>query len=523
MRKIPSTMSTQHPDNATLPPWIRGEIIAGEDEVHEVYFAFKELKCEEQMWDWEGKDVDPNVLRKLLVNHPNFFREHVLGKDFFITYRVPNPSVEAAEKKVLIEALESIPRCYDVAESFYGNEVFPPIFEVILPLTTSHLELLRVESYYREIIVGKEKMRFSDVEEVSVHDWVGSFQPKNVEIIPLIEDWNSLLHIDQILSEYIKISKPTYVRVFLARSDPALNYGLIPAVLLVKIALSKIRRTSEIYETEMFPIIGTGSLPFRGHLTPNNVSNFVEEYAGVRTVTVQSALKYDFNEHATKETVTGLNKELRKSCARTITEEEERLIRDAIDIFRRNYQRVIEKLAPIINYVSGFVPSRRARKLHIGLFGYSRQVGRTQLPRAIRFTAAMYSLGLPPELIGAGALAKLPEKQWKLMEKYYIHWKTDLSFAAEFLCWQNLNYLMGEKEIVENVTEKFKLQNAIPHIMEDLENFEQITGIHLGPKKLAHRKHANTVNNILLSLAEGNEKEMRNYIVEAAKIRCSLG
>jgi len=82
---------------------------------------------------------------------------------------------------------------------------------------------------------------------------------------------------------------------------------------------------------------------------------------------------------------------------------------------------------------------------------------------------------------------------------------------------------MGEKEIVENVSEKFKLQNAIPHVMEDLENFEQMTGVRLGPKKLSHRKHANMVNNILLSLAEGNEKEMRNYIIEAAKIRCSLG
>jgi len=33
MRKIPSTMSTQHPDNVTLPSWVNGDIIAGEDEV----------------------------------------------------------------------------------------------------------------------------------------------------------------------------------------------------------------------------------------------------------------------------------------------------------------------------------------------------------------------------------------------------------------------------------------------------------------------------------------------------------
>ncbi|RLI09868.1 phosphoenolpyruvate carboxylase, partial [Candidatus Bathyarchaeota archaeon] len=54
MRKIPCTMSTQHPDNASLPPWTSKEIIANEDEVFEAYYAFSELGCQEQMWDWEG-------------------------------------------------------------------------------------------------------------------------------------------------------------------------------------------------------------------------------------------------------------------------------------------------------------------------------------------------------------------------------------------------------------------------------------------------------------------------------------
>ena len=35
--------------------------------------------------------------------------------------------------------------------------------------------------------------------------------------------------------------KPSYVRVFIARSDPALNYGLVCAVLLSKIALAKLK------------------------------------------------------------------------------------------------------------------------------------------------------------------------------------------------------------------------------------------------------------------------------------------
>ncbi len=523
IRKIPSTMSTQHPDNINLPSWAGEDIIEGEDEVHEIYFAFNELKCEEQMWDWEGKDVDPDFLRKLLVNHPDFFKEHIMGRDFFITYRVPNPSVEHAEKKGLIEALESIPRCYDLAKSFYKKNVHAPVFEVILPLTTSHLELARVKSYYQKMVVGKEKSQVSSIENLPVKDWVGGFHPKDIEIIPLIEDWDSLCEIDQILTKYIQISKPTHLRVFLARSDPALNYGLIPAVLLAKTSLSKIRKTSERLGVKLSPIIGTGSLPFRGHLTPDNISNFLQEYVGVKTVTVQSALKYDYELRAVQRTINRLNKELKKGDPAIMPTQEEDLIKETITLFRKDYQQKIEKLAPIINYIARFVPPRRARKLHIGLFGYSRQIGNTQLPRAIGFTAAMYSLGIPPELVSAGLLSKLSEAQWELFEKHYFHWKNDLSFASNFISWQNLNYLIGEKEIVEKVTDKFKLEEVIPEIMEDLEMLEQITDIRLGPKSLTDRKHANITNNLLLSIAGNDEDQITDHIKEAAKIRHSLG
>jgi len=338
----------------------------------------------------------------------------------------------------------------------------------------------------------------------------------------LVEDKESLSKIDQILTKYIKQVKPNYLRVFLARSDPALNYGLIPAVLLIKLALSRMNTLSENSGVKMFPIIGTGSLPFRGHLTPNNINNFLMEYAGVKTATVQSALKYDFDKDTTKKTINKLKEGLQKKDAKTMTKEEEEKIRGIVKTFTNNYQRKIEKLSAIINYVAQFIPNRRARKLHIGLFGYSREVGTTRLPRAIKFTAVMYSLGIPPELIGASAFAELSEREWQLLEEYYVNWKEDLKSASEFLCWQNLNCLLGEKEIVDKITKKFKLQEVIPEIMKDLEFLEQTAGISMGPKTLDHRKHENIANNILISLA-GDHSETPRYIVEAARIRHSLG
>lgn len=516
-------MSTQHPDNVNLPPWAEGEVIAGDAEVHETYFAFHDLKCEEQMWDWEGKDVDPNIVRKLLVNHPDFFRENVLGRDIFLTYRVPNPTVEQTEKKLLIEALESIPRCYDVAQSFYKKEVCPPVFEVILPFTTSHLELLRVVSYYSRVIVGKEKMKICNAEGMSVEDWVGGFKPKAIEVIPLIEDKESLSNIDKILADFAKSLKPEYVRAFLARSDPALNYGLFPAVLLIKLALSKMHKMAQNLGIRIFPIVGTGSLPFRGHLTPENIDNFLEEYAGIRTVTVQSALKYDFNVERTQKTVERLNSELQTKTAESMTEDQEARMGNVIELFAACYQHRIERLSTLINFIAESIPERRARKLHIGLFGYSRDVGNTKLPRAIKFGAVMYSLGLPPELIGVNALADLSKEDWGLLDSYYLNWRDDLKIASGFLCWQNLNNLMSETEIVEKITKKFGLKEVIPKVIEDLQVLEENLGIPLGPRNLDQRKHENLVNNILISLAKADHEEMTRYIVEAARIRHSLG
>jgi phosphoenolpyruvate carboxylase len=309
----------------------------------------------------------------------------------------------------------------------------------------------------------------------------------------------------------------------LARSDPALNYGLIPAVLLAKIALSKMQKISDRFGVKLYPIIGTGSSPFRGHLTPENIGNFLQEYIGVRTVTVQSALKYDYDISSVQQTIAILNKELKKSDPKVMTMNEEDLIKEIITIFKNNYQQKIEKLASIINSIARFVPRRRARKLHIGLFGYSRQIGKTQLPRAISFTAAMYSLGMPPELVSAGVLAELSEPQWKLLDEYYVNWRRDLSSASDFVNWQNLNYLLGEKEIVQKITDRFKLGEVIPKIMEDLEILEETVDFRLGPKTLNNRKHANITNNILLSMAENDKDEINNHIIEAARIRHSLG
>jgi phosphoenolpyruvate carboxylase len=91
--RIPRCMSTQHPDNVTSPFFAQNAILGGEDEVQEAYYVFSHLGCQEQMWDCEGKEVDAFIVKKLLTKYEPFFKTNKLGKDVFLTLRVPNPTV----------------------------------------------------------------------------------------------------------------------------------------------------------------------------------------------------------------------------------------------------------------------------------------------------------------------------------------------------------------------------------------------------------------------------------------------
>jgi phosphoenolpyruvate carboxylase len=515
-------MSTQHPDNANVPPWSGGNVIQGDAEVYEAYFAYSNLGCHEVMWDSEGKDADTRVVRKLLSSHEDYFKENIIGEDVFLTYRIPNPKVEAAERKIVVETIQNIPVGHDVATTFYGKDVIP-IFEVILPFTTDSKDLVWLFNYYKKAVVGVQDIELD--ESVKVKDWIGPFKPSSIELIPLIEDMESLLKIDEIVEPYIDVVKPRYVRVFIARSDPALNYSLVCAIILSKLALSKLKSLERKKKVTIYPIIGVGSMPFRGHLSPANLQGFLNDYKGIYTVTIQSALKYDYPLEDARRVVSALNEKLPYGEPAIIDADEEKVLLEVLRKFKARYQRIVEALGPLINSVASYIPERRARKLHIGLFGYSRKVGGAVLPRAIPFAGALYSLGIPPEFIGFEALDSLGEDEWDALRNYYTNMKYDLDMVAGYLSWHNVNTLM---ELYKEVSRRAgvnedKLRSALTELLLDLKVVEEKLGIRLGPKSLAHRKYENIVNSFLISYLERDDEEAKKCLEEAARLRKCLG
>lgn len=483
--KIPKCMSTQHPDNVGLPFFAGNTELGGEDEIQEAYYAFSHLGCDEQMWDCEGKEVDNFVVKKLLTKYESFFRDKKLGRELFITLRVPNPTVEKAEAKILLETLESIPRSFDAAKLFYGDDI-PPIFEVILPMTASPECIDRIYRYYCDFVVGKQDKPFKEG-DVTIAEWIGDFKPERINVIPLFEDVEHMLDAHNMTRAYLQGKDLEYQRVFLARSDPAMNYGLVSAVLLNKIALQRLQRLSEDIGVEIYPIVGVGSAPFRGNHRPQTVGRVAEEYPSAHTFTIQSAFKYDNPPDEVREAI----RKLQKRKAGLPQEVDEGRCLEIIRRYSQEYQNQIEVLAPVINEVAKYVPSRRKRKLHIGLFGYPRSVGGITLPRAIAFTAALYSIGLPPEILGLNALG---QDDIRFVKKIYINFEDDLRDCLKYF----------------NPDTGFLTKNLEAKVRDFPTGYE------------ANGQHKEITDYILSSLSE-NKGGLEEYVLRAANLRGFLG
>lgn len=484
--KIPRCMSTQHPDNASVPFFASSSVLAGENEIREAYYAFSHLGCDEQMWDVEGKEIDTYVTKKLLSFYPEFFRDNVLGEDMRITLRVPNPTVEKAEAKILIETLESIPRSFDAARLFYERDI-PPIFEVILPMTTSAQCIDRVYRYYTDHIIARQKIRFRD-NDITIAEWIGDFLPHHIQVIPLIEDVPTMLKADEIVAEYLHDKRLTDQRVFLARSDTAMNYGLVSAALANKIALARLDALANRIGVRLHPILGMGSAPFRGGLSPQTVERVGAEYPSVVTFTIQSAFKFD---NPVDKVRTACEYLKARSIGPAPPIDVERALA-IIDRYSAAYRCCVSALAPRINHLAKFVPTRRARKLHIGLFGYARELNGVALPRAISFTCALYSLGLPPELL---ALEALSEEDFAFVQDTYP------SFCAKIR--ETVPYLDPSGPLMSN----------------DLRNTLATFGFEIDP----HPEHCAIVRAIRDALTREDSVAVSDLVLRAARLRHFLG
>jgi len=493
-------MATQHPDNARAPYWEKdgdGFVSSGE-EVTECVDAFSSLDVEEFMWDWEGKFTDEAVIDRLFHHHFDYFKKYPLGLRKRLTFRIPNIWQEKGYS--LMRSLMVVLTSEDFARDLKFH--YPPLFEVILPMTENAKQLIFIQKSFQELARLKSKM-------------FGKFR-KNTEyvsIIPLFEGVDTQINAKKILTEYLKLHKkafgfnPEYLRVFIARSDPAMVSGLVSTVLANKIILSDLRELSKETGIPIFPIMGAGSLPFRGGLSPDSIKEFILEYPGVSTITVQSAFRYDYPIGKARKAIEYYNK---KPTGRSqiVSDSERKKLVALISIFEKAYRSRLQKIAPDLKFVFNSFPVRRERHLHIGLLSYGRKMNKTVLPRAITFTGSFYALGVPPEFLDLGGLAKLKTDEFLVFNKFYKNYTGHLTQAGRFLNLKNLENLARKNE-------------SWTGVINDLKRAESILKIQFKPRNKKEILNAKLTD--LLFRSKANGKKVKKFIAQTGVLRKSLG
>ena len=493
-------MATQHPDNARAPYWEKdGDgFVSSREETAECVDAFRNLKVGEFMWDWEGKFADEAVVDRLFHHYFDYFKKNPLGLKKRLTFRIPNIWQEKGYS--LIRSLMVVLTSEDFARDLKFHS--PPLFEVILPMTENAKQLIFIQKSFQELARLKSKM-FAKFRKNTEY----------VRIIPLFEGVETQINAKKILLNYLKLHKkifhfnPSHLRVFIARSDPAMVSGMIPTVLANKIILSDLKELEEETGIRMFPIMGAGSLPFRGGLSPIAIKEFNGEYPGLNTVTIQSAFRYDYPISEVRQAIKYYNKRHHGRSQNVSKTDRKKLIK-LLAIFEKEYQSRLNKIVPDLQFLFGSFPRRRERHLHIGLLAYGRKTSKTKLPRAITFTGSFYSLGIPPEFLGIGILARLKMEDRILLSKYYKNYLQNLTQAGKFLNWKNL------KKLSQKNKDWGKIGN-------DLKKTEKILGIKFGPRNKEEFLHSKLTGKILRPKI--SRKKVQKLISQTGILRKSLG
>jgi phosphoenolpyruvate carboxylase len=497
-------MATQHPDNALAPFWDKQNepFVAVYKEIDEAVTCFKELGVGEFMWDWEGKHADAAVIDKLFSDYHEYFSKNQLNRDKFLTFRLPNIWEEKGYS--LLQAMTVILTGEDFARDLkFDNR---PLFEVILPMTENSSQLMKMHLLF-EKLAGFKSKEFT------------TGNPDNqdaIELIPLVESVQSQQTAGKLLFEYANKYKkhygkhPEYIRPFFARSDPALVSGLLATVLANKIALSQAYKFSESKGIPVYPISGVGSLPFRGGLSPDTVDDYISEYPGMRTVTVQSSFRYDNPIDKVKEAIARLERKLPRTSPVMLKDADEKKLASISKKSEKYYQDTLSRAAADLKTIFAVVPKRRERRQHIGLLAYGRKVGEQKMPRAITFTAGFYSIGIPPEFIGTGrALKEMDKKELEIVSKNYKLLKTDLEKAGRYLNRRNLDLLAQDND-------------AWKDVQRDVEFVQSTLSVKIGPKSSEEKDHLRLTSEIL-AIKDGATEALSQRITEAAVLRKSLG
>ncbi len=477
---IPKLMATQHPDTT--------KTVKAAEETIEAIEAIKIYECDEIMIDYEGK-LTPYHQPEWIVDEANK-QELIPGEDFLLTIRISREELESLGRHVFALITGYLANMKAIKK---GEK--PPVKYIVLPMTKDALDALRMQ---RRILKLQRFMR----EEYGFTDTT------TMEIIPLLEDIERQFHattITEALTNNMARELGYFaekIRIFLGKSDSALKNGHIASALALKTSLNKLHAWGEEKLIEIHPILGMGKPPFRGGINEKYIREWIRNWKGYSTVTIQSAIRYDTPLQEYKKTIEHLKNNAGKKTE-PITPELITIITSIMKKTRQEYHRNIDKIHPHIEALYDLVPVTRER---VPRHKYSRNIGEKTLPRAISFVATFYTISLPPTLLDAAIIPSLNGKELETLLEYYPLIIEELK--------HDLKYYEPE------LTEKWLPKNISDEIKHNINTL--IKELDLDTKKdMMHIKLSKTLYTLIQEKTD--TAKIQQIIIEMARIRGFLG
>lgn len=426
-------MCTQHPDSTTR--------VTAAEEVDEAVIGHIAFGCDEVMVDYEGKATPYSQPRDIAARFISLGLP--LGRRFFITPRIPSPRLEDLERSML--SLEA-----SVLANGYSARVagVHAVRWIVLPM---------VEDFETLMFVYKAL----DLKVRSLAELKAASRDEPVELVPLIEDAFAQLRVREFVEAVASASarsgrRAEHVRVFLGISDSAVRHGHIASSLAIVHALQQIDDINRNSEYTVWPILGSGSPPFRGGMNNSYLAAVeAEQYAGFHTVTLQSAVRYDIS-HAE---FTKVREALARHGGPRRVEIKVEWIATASELYREFVKPYLAKIAEL----ASLVPSTRER---VSWTQYGRDIEGLRIPRAIVYTAAWYFAGLPPTLLDARFIAWAYKRDAldevvKALPALIREWEYD----SAYYCRKRVEKLLGGSAVRE-VEMAFDILGVKPEINE---------------------------------------------------------
>lgn len=521
--RVPAVMVTQNSDSASTYVSLSeepDEAVSLLAPVEEGGHGFDEL-----MVDFKGKMTPCNQVVSIVAR---LIEAGVIqSSKVKVTPRMPADDTVGLRRTAILHSI--IEANYTAYHHLNENVVEG----VIYPVSSDVRSLVRVEA------------NFNIIKNYVLESLLKPVEVKDLHFIPSLDNFNLLINVADIISSYVNAratmlpQESEKIRVYLARENISAKFGMLPSALALRLALSKLNDAAKSLSVPVYPILECSPLPLRGNLNHDSKDSFLRMYGGVATVAVPPSLIYDSGKRPS-DLVKSLKDELQGKSPPELSGEEAQ-IRELIFFFACEYVRTVSKAADVLMRLSSLIPERReasiSEHLNVSLKeleplkvgGTSMELEPFTIPSPVKYAALMYSLGVPPELVGVGrALSLLEKKRKGLVERLfdlYPSLEDDISSAWRFLCLEAARKVFPEpfmSDLAEDIRQikdflSPKENYSAPHRALSMMISEYAALKSVPEKSLRDAEVKEFIRN------EKLEDSVKQLILQAGRIRGALG